>query len=372
MRRAPWVLLIAACTLDPVGGVLNRADLYVRAFNLPPGGRLNLTTVDSMQSAKVKRTPVLKETMDILYEQGTLAEGEVSITAELFDAEDRLIGCGTARGVVGQEERVVLGFASPETSAVNCGSCGNRCETDVANGVCMAGRCTGWECAPGLLAQSDGGCEEPPVVVPDAGPMDDAGVPDSGTPDAGPMDAGMTCVPVLENTEATCSDGVDNSCDLRTDCADPTCGSLVRSCSLGLCGRMGTQSWNCLTRTWGTCIGDVSPETTTTTCKDGVDNDCDGTTDCGDSDCNGIKLACNGGVDICAAGVKLWNCSSGLLDLLCLPYIPIGESGALCSNGLDEDCDGKTDCADTSCRGRSCGAQGRVCCADGGCSASCQ
>lgn len=373
MKRALGVLLIAACTLDPVGGVLNRADLYVRAFNLPPGGKLHLTTIDSTSAAKMKQTPVLKETMDILYEQGTLAVGEVSISAELFDADGALIGCGTARGVVGQEERVLIGFSSPDTSALNCGSCGNRCETDVATGVCIGGRCTGWECPPGLLPQADGGCEEPVVVVPDAGPMEDAGVPDSGTPDAGTMDAGMMCVPSVENSEATCTDGADNNCDLRTDCADPGCGGLTRACSLGVCARMGTQTWNCLTRTWGACIGDVGPEATTTTCKDGVDNDCDGMTDCGDSDCNGIKLACNGGLDICAAGVKLWNCNSGLLDALCLPYIPLPEnSNLLCGNDLDDDCDGKIDCLDNLCRGRSCGSQGRVCCADGGCSASCQ
>ncbi len=373
MKRAlSLLLLVASCTLDPVGGVLNRAALYVRAFNLPSGGKLHLNAVDSQNQSRDKRTNVSKETMDILFEEGTLAEGIVVITAELFDANDILIGCGTARGTVGSDEYVILGFASPQTSAVNCGSCGNRCETDVAFGVCIAGQCANWECPPDLVPQADGGCEEPVIVIPDAGPEPDAGVPDGGTPDAGPMDGG-TCTPSAESSEAACADGTDNNCDLRIDCADPGCNGLTRPCSLGACGRMGVQRWNCLTRVWGACVGDVSPENTTTRCKDGIDNDCDGIADCGDSDCNGIKLACNGGVDICAGGVKLWNCNSGLLDILCLPYIPldIENTNLTCSNGLDEDCDGKTDCADNSCRGKSCGSQGRVCCADGGCSASC-
>jgi len=53
-----------------------------------------------------------------------------------------------------------------------------------------------------------------------------------------------------EVTEASCNDGVDNDCDGATDCADTDCQG-------------GTE----------------------TACADGIDNDCDGDVDCDDVDC---------------------------------------------------------------------------------------
>jgi hypothetical protein len=55
-----------------------------------------------------------------------------------------------------------------------------------------------------------------------------------------------------EVPEASCNDNVDNDCDGATDCADTDCQG-------------GTE----------------------TACADGIDNDCDGDTDCDDSDCAG-------------------------------------------------------------------------------------
>lgn len=370
-RVLSLVLLLASCTLDPVGGVLNAADLYVRAFDLELGGKLVLHATDSLGRTRTKNAAVTRETMDVLFEDGQLADGDVVVVAELYDPEGTLIGCGTARGRAGSDERVLVGFASPGTDALNCGTCGNRCETDVASGSCVMGVCTAWECPPGLLAQTDGGCEQPVIVIPDAGPMD-AGS-DAGTMDAGVPDAGM-CMPTgNEESVDACSDGADNECDLLTDCADPGCGGITRACSLGACGRVGTQVWSCATRTWGACTGSVSDENNPTACKDGIDNDCDGTADCADAKCNGIKQDCNGGLDVCAAGVKVWNCSTGLFGL-CLPYVPVAENLLpllTCGNGLDDDCDGKVDCADVAqCSGRSCGL-GKTCCPDGRCSTSC-
>ena len=67
------------------------------------------------------------------------------------------------------------------------------------------------------------------------------------------------------------------------------------------------------------------PSTETNLCTDGVDNDCDGAIDCNDSDCSG-DLACT---------------SSGT-----------GESGGrLCRNGIDDDGDGDVDCDDSECSG---------------------
>jgi len=56
---------------------------------------------------------------------------------------------------------------------------------------------------------------------------------------------------------------------------------------------------------------------------------------------------------------------------LCVPYISLPESSGLtCGDGLDNDCDQKTDCADNECLGKGC-ALGQLCCANGACASRC-
>ena len=85
------------------------------------------------------------------------------------------------------------------------------------------------------------------------------------------------------------------------------------------------------------CIGELgSPkgaicvatgnENTAQRCSDGVDNDANGQTDCADSACNGITIAPG---KTCGAET----------------------SATTCSNGFDDDGDGQIDCADSSCSG---------------------
>ncbi len=70
--------------------------------------------------------------------------------------------------------------------------------------------------------------------------------------------------------------------------------------------------------------GCTPTETTELTCDDGLDNDCDGAIDCADSDC-ASDPACGGG---------------------CTPTEPTEMT---CNDGLDNDCDGFVDCADSDC-----------------------
>lgn len=85
-------------------------------------------------------------------------------------------------------------------------------------------------------------------------------------------------------------------------------------------------------------------EATETSCDDGVDNDCDGATDSADTDC---QVTCT----------------------------PTENPEVSCTDGVDNDCDGDIDSADTDCQGGTCnlGQPGDVCeTASDCCSGSCK
>ncbi|MFK7988385.1 MAG: MopE-related protein [Sandaracinaceae bacterium] len=89
-----------------------------------------------------------------------------------------------------------------------------------------------------------------------------------------------------------CEGGVDEDCDGRTDCSDPDC--------------------------FGAPVCDMcEPER----CSGGVDDDCDGLVDCEDSDCMGSPECCF-------------------------------FAETFCDDGRDDDCDGLVDCEDVDCTGQ--------------------
>ncbi|MEW5739817.1 MAG: MopE-related protein [Myxococcota bacterium] len=145
----------------------------------------------------------------------------------------------------------------------------------------------------------------------------------------------------LPASSESCSDTQDNDCDGTTDCADSDCGG--RSC-----GSNGLR-----TCSGGACVcltdGGVASDGGEVACGDGVDNDCDGVTDCGESACNGQSCGsfgrrCSGTSCVCTV-------DGGTAQ-------PGGET--TCNDGLDNDCDGLTDCAESACAGLGCGAS-RTC-----------
>ena len=82
-------------------------------------------------------------------------------------------------------------------------------------------------------------------------------------------------------TEVLCTDGIDNDCDTLVDCNDPDCGSepacLPPYCGDGYCDPNEDSCG---------CASDCgAPPGTELVCSDGLDNDCDLATDCGDTDC---------------------------------------------------------------------------------------
>jgi hypothetical protein len=111
------------------------------------------------------------------------------------------------------------------------------------------------------------------------------------------------CVPTARS-ESSCTDGLDNDCNGATDCADRLCAGTP---GCGMCTP--------ISRTEGRC-------------RDMRDDDCDGLIDCADPDCRTRPF-----------------CMTA-----CTPTAPEESGVAGCTNGIDEDCDGLTDCGDSDCR----------------------
>jgi hypothetical protein len=195
-----------------------------------------------------------------------------------------------------------------------------------------------------------------------------------------------------------CQDGIDNDGDGKTDIQDPQCAAAF--CSIGDpsgCST-GDPGGCCLTGASTVCKADGSGTECTllpgvvqhlqeaepvvsaseSACFDAEDNDCDGVIDhqetgcqtaekCDgfDNDNNGLVddgvafankgLPCSTGTGVCATN-GFFVCSDDKLGLKCtaVPGIPGTEGPAgngKCSDGKDNDCDGSTDLADTSCQG---------------------
>jgi hypothetical protein len=131
------------------------------------------------------------------------------------------------------------------------------------------------------------------------------------------------------------------SCSVSTPALPP---GYNTACAVGIgeCQRYGVI--NCA----GVCS--VTPwapgvENTAGLCNDGRDNDCDGLTDCADSNCQGINInttTCDTGwKGVCASGTQYRTCSGGTwTTTTCTNIIP--ASAEVC-DGLDNDCSGTVD-----------------------------
>jgi hypothetical protein len=117
-----------------------------------------------------------------------------------------------------------------------------------------------------------------------------------------------------------CTDGKDNDCDTSTDCADSECNGKQCAGLASVC---------------------ASNRCTETDCANRTDDDGDQAVDCADTDCDG--QACRNGGSCRDAG-----CSGAR-----------SEQG-LCDDALDNDNDGKPNCLDEDCQDETC-SDGRGC-----------
>jgi len=169
-----------------------------------------------------------------------------------------------------------------------------------------------------------------------------------------PPDCGQA---ILEHpSQGNCQDGIDNNCNGLIDCADPDCATDPTCagpvCGDGVCATPAGEN-PC------TCPADCGPQMAGEAelpqgCTDGIDNDCDGQTDCGDLGpfpvgCSGDPACQSGGCGdgICdgAIGENPCNCAD------CAPFGGPEDHPAACEDGVDNDCDGAIDCADSECVG---------------------
>ncbi len=143
--------------------------------------------------------------------------------------------------------------------------------------------------------------------------------------------------------ETVCDDKKDNDGDGMVDCADADCKDSP-ACKVG-----------------------SGPENTNARCSDWFDNDGDGFIDCDDPDCEGQGITvCKGSWKAPAQNDNANVPTGPAADDTGLPDLPgdmstedlIGKYGDIdgerndevCSDGIDNDGDGKVDCADFGCR----------------------
>jgi hypothetical protein len=206
-------------------------------------------------------------------------------------------------------------------------------------------------------------CQPEPEICDDTTDNDCDNLVDCADPDC---DGDPACPSLIEYPN--CFDTLDNDFDGLVDCADRTdCDGVTEttSCGFGVCASEGSQT--CTNGTFDEIIcipGDPTEPGTELTCDDSLDNDCDGLTDVDDPDCQ-PDMACSdypdkGSCNNDPACEWVGSPKNGMCQdaVVC---VPDETPEATCTEGVDNDCDGMTDCADTAdcggdpaCQGGSC------------------
>jgi hypothetical protein len=236
-----------------------------------------------------------------------------------------------------------------DTDPFNCGACGTTCGGALHAGPgCAAGECAlvcdeGWTDADGSPVN---GCEYACTATADA----------------------------ESDTDGTCGNGLDDDCDTRTDVTDPDCATCVPEfCNRadddcdGLtdedydtdfdpanCGSCGTvcpvQAHALAACSLGVCDITCEPGWSNTNGDpaDGCEATCEPSADLDERTCNGVDDDCDGRTDEdyapyeCGVGLCARNsvCLGGMPR--CEPRDPPASTDTTC-DGVDDDCDGTAD-----------------------------
>ena len=146
--------------------------------------------------------------------------------------------------------------------------------------------------------------------------------------------------------DLTCNDGIDNDCDNRIDFIDPECLTSCQDNDGDGFGSPGNVS--CLNGYITDCNDNdplIYAGAADNNC-DNIDNNCSGTPDdeyvpvllnCGQGACSSTGFA------VCQNGIETITCIEGTPQT----EGPLGD--LTCIDAIDNDCDGRTDSADTEC-----------------------
>ena len=199
---------------------------------------------------------------------------------------------------------------------------------------------------------------------------------------------------VYENTIMACSDGIDNDGNGLVDCEDPGCQTKRLDGTLGpaetVCATEENNIYTCsdgkdnngngfidcednsCKNTAVCCVaqgkeGDCSEEDKTSqecikealeSCADGKDNDCNDYTDCGDFNCSKSAIGAVKEYCLIVQGKSSSNTESPeykaakeFFDKSGVKAQQSEDTEDLCSDGIDNDWNGLTDCDEPGCKG---------------------
>ncbi|MCP4499806.1 MAG: hypothetical protein GY822_07575 [Deltaproteobacteria bacterium] len=188
---------------------------------------------------------------------------------------------------------------------------------------------------------------EPPTKTEDVAPSDEAAPAESTSADAPSEEVEATApstdepasitgeVVAAEPKEEICDDGIDNDGDTVMDCGDSDCAEAEA------------------------CQPNGAAEISDKSCSDWIDNDGNGYKDCDDHSCDNAKV-CQGTWKVAGDGaapnpgdddIPELQAGMSVEDLIGKGSDKDGErNDQVCSDGIDNDGDGRVDCADIGCR----------------------
>jgi hypothetical protein len=236
---------------------------------------------------------------------------------------------GTTDANVPRNDAFVAACATmgPEDTAT---ACADGCNND-GDGFAD---CDDFDCCDVVTCGPATGCGR--RTMNDAGVRADAFVPACAT--TGP-----------EDTATACADGCNNDGDAFADCNDFDCCDVVTCGADTGCGRRAMRDAGPRADAAVMACAVTGPENTAGACGDACDNDGDGFFDCGDFDCCRVISGC-GPTTACGRDAGTSTRDAGPSTRCDAGAGAAAEMGmAACTDGIDNDCDGFTDCRDFGC-----------------------